>query len=158
MDAPGRPLPLPDDDSALYWAAAARGELAMQRCAACRAFRFPPRAGCARCGSDRSEWVPVSGQGTVASFVVVHPPVLPAFAECVPFAIVLVELAEDPQLRVVGNLSDVAPADVRIGMPVAVAFEPLEEDVVLPQWRPATGAARSVPSSGAPRSAAATRS
>ena len=69
------------------------------------------------------------------SFVVVHGPVLPAFAERVPFAVVLVELEEDPQLRIVGNLLDVAPERVRIGMPVTVDFETVGDDVVLPQWR-----------------------
>ena len=101
------PLPLPDDDSAPYWEAAARGELRMQRCSACRGWRFPPRSRCARCQSDAVEWERVSGRGTVYSFVVAHAPVLPAFAARVPFAIVLVELDEDPQLRVVGNLLDV---------------------------------------------------
>ena len=131
------PLPLPDDDSAPYWEAATRGELRVQRCASCRAWRFPPRPRCPRCGSAATAWERVSGRGTVYSFVVVHPPVLPAFAARVPFAVVLVELAEDPQLRVVGNLLGVPAEQVRIGMPVVVGFETVVAGVALPQWRPA---------------------
>lgn len=134
----GRPLPLADDDTRPYWDAAARGELVVQRCSACRAWRFPPRPMCPRCRSFAMEWERVSGRGTVVSFVVVHGPVLPAFRERVPFAVVLVELAEDPQLRVIGNLHDVAAADVQIGLPVEVAFEAAGEGVVLPQWRSAS--------------------
>jgi uncharacterized OB-fold protein len=130
-----RPLPQPDDDSAPYWEAAVRGELQMQRCASCRAWRFPPRPRCPRCGSDAAEWVRVSGRGTIYSFVVAHAPVLPAFAARVPFAVVLVELAEDPQLRVIGNLQGVPVAEVQIGMRVVAEFETVEGGVVLPQWR-----------------------
>ena len=130
-----RPLPQSDDDSAPYWDAAARGELQMQRCASCRAWRFPPRPRCPRCQSDAAQWQRVSGRGTIFSFVVAHAPVLPAFAARVPFAIVLVELDEDPQLRIVGNLLDVNPDQVRIGMPVVVDFETLADGVAVPQWR-----------------------
>ncbi len=130
-----RPLPLLDDDSAPYWEAAARGELRMQRCSACRAWRFPPRPRCPRCQSDANSWERVSGRGTIYSFVVAHAPVLPAFATRVPFAIALVELEEDPQLRLVGNLLDVAVEDVQIGMRVVVDFETVADGVTLPQWR-----------------------
>ncbi|RIK98150.1 MAG: hypothetical protein DCC71_21210 [Proteobacteria bacterium] len=130
-------MPLPDADTAPYWEAAARGELALQRCDGCDAWRFPPRPGCPRCGSLASRWERASGRGTVWSFVVVHGPVLPAFAERVPFAVVLVELDEDPRLRVVGNLPGVAPARVRIGMRVEACFETVADGVALPQWRSA---------------------
>jgi len=82
-----------------------------------------------------SEWVPVSGRGTIASRVVVHAPVLPAFRARVPYAVVLVELDEDPGLRLVGNVLDAAPEQVRIGLPVRVAFEALNDEITLPQWR-----------------------
>lgn len=77
----------------------------------------------------------MSGRGIIASRVVVHPPVLPAFQERVPYAVVLVELEEDPRLRLVGNVLDAAPEQVRIGLPVEVAFEELTEEITLPQWR-----------------------
>ncbi len=130
-----RPLPLLDDDSAPHWEAASRGELRIQRCTACRGWRFPPRPRCPRCGSDAVEWARVSGRGTVYSFVVAHAPVLPSFAARVPFAVALVELDEDPQLRVVGNLPGVPLAELQIGMRVEVDFEVVADGVALPQWR-----------------------
>jgi uncharacterized OB-fold protein len=133
--SPERPLPLPDDDSAPYWEAAARGELRMQRCTGCRAWRFPPRRRCSRCGSDAAAWERVSGRGTIYSFVVAHAPVLPSFAQRVPFAVVLVELDEDPQLRLVGNLLDATPDEVRVGMHVELVFETVADGVALPQWQ-----------------------
>jgi uncharacterized OB-fold protein len=94
---------------------------------------------CPRCQSLESSWVPVSGRGRVYSFVVAHPPLLPAFAERAPLAIALVELEEGEHLRVVGNLPGEAPADVAIGMPVEVVFETVSPELVLPQWRRRAG-------------------
>ena len=48
---------------------------------------------------------------------------------------VLVELDEDPSLRLVGNLLDCHAEEIRIGSPVRVAFEDLGDGIVLPQWR-----------------------
>ena len=41
-----RPLPYPDRDSEPYWSALSNGELKLQRCNDCGAFRWPPRAIC----------------------------------------------------------------------------------------------------------------
>jgi uncharacterized OB-fold protein len=78
-------------------------------------------------------WERVSGRGTIYSFVVAHPPLLPAFQGRAPMPIVLVELAEDPSLRIVGNVTGDL-ASLRIGAKVAVAFEDVASDVTLPIW------------------------
>jgi uncharacterized OB-fold protein len=88
---------------------------------------------CPRCQSFEAVWVRLSGRGSVFSWVVCHPPLLPAFQA--PLVVLLVELAESPELRVVGNLIDEGGDEIEIGMPVEVAFEELTEDVTLPQWR-----------------------
>ncbi|MCH7709633.1 MAG: hypothetical protein E2O66_11075 [Deltaproteobacteria bacterium] len=107
----------------------------MQRCASCQRYRFHPREMCPHCRSMAAEWRPVSGRGLIFSKVVCHPPVLPAFQDRVPYAVVLVELEEDPNLRLVGNVLDVPPDRVRIGSPVHVAFQEISEEITLPQWR-----------------------
>jgi len=131
------PLPKPDDASAPFWEACARDELRMQRCAECGHWRFPPRPMCPACRSFANEWVRVSGRGEIFSWVVCHPPVLPAFRERTPYAVVLVALAEDPRLRLVGNLQDVPLDSIRIGLPVEVCFEDADEGIRLPMWRAA---------------------
>lgn len=132
MMSPGRPLPLPDADTAFFWEAAARRELHILRCAACGTYIHLPKPVCRACGSR--ELVPsnVSGKATVHSYTVTHQPV-PGFEP--PFAVVLVELAEQKGLRLVSNLVDVAPEDITIGMPVEVTFEPFADDVWLPLFR-----------------------
>jgi uncharacterized OB-fold protein len=134
--APATPLPAPDDATGPYWEACARGELRMQRCAACGHWRFPPRPMCPRCRSFADEWVAVSGRGRVFSWVVCHPPVLPAFRDRAPYAVVLVELEEDPGLRVLGNWRGAPPEAIAIGRPVEVVFEDAGEGISLPHWRP----------------------
>lgn len=130
-----RPLPEPDDASAPFWEAAARHELVLQACTSCGAVRHPPRPVCPACLSWDHDWKPASGRGRVWSWVVAHPPVLPAFAEKAPYNVVVVEL--DEGVRMVGNVLDVSNEEIHEGMLVQVAFEDIEDGVTLPQWRPA---------------------
>jgi uncharacterized OB-fold protein len=106
----------------------------VQRCGTCGALRFPAREVCSRCLSREVSWVPVSGRGTVWSFVVMHQAAHPWFAARVPYAVVQVELEEG--VRMISNLLDVPPAEMRIGMPVEVVFDPVADGVVLPRFRP----------------------
>jgi uncharacterized OB-fold protein len=134
IQAPRRPVPDPDDASAAFWEACARHELVLQTCASCGAVRFPPRPMCPGCTSFEHTWVPASGRGRIWSWVVAHPPVLPAFADRAPYNVVVVEL--DEGVRIIGNVLD-AP-EIREGMDVEVAWEDVEEGVSLPVWRPAS--------------------
>ena len=135
-------LPDPDDDdSAPFWAGTARGELLVQACAACGRRRLPPRPMCPQCRSIETRWERLSGRGTIWSFIVAHPPLLPAYQALAPYNVVTVSLDEDPMLRLVGNLvarpdgpiDEVDPATIRIGEPVRVVFQQID-DVHLPRW------------------------
>ena len=137
------PLPVTDNPiDAPFWEAALRGELTVQRCSACGMRRFPPRPMCPSCQSTELRWDVMSGEGRVWSFVVPHPPLLPTFAKIAPYAVVLVELADDPTIRMVGNLipnadgeiNEVDPTTVAIGAPVSVVFQTVTPDVALPRW------------------------
>lgn len=85
----------------------------------------------------------MSGRGRVWSYVVVHPPLLPAYGEQAPYNAVVVALEEDATIRLVGNLvtgpegrlDEVDPDTIEIGEPVVVCFQQIAEDVTLPRWR-----------------------
>jgi uncharacterized OB-fold protein len=132
---------LDDEISAPFWEGTARGELLVQRCAACGRLRMPPRPMCPQCRSLDVVWEPMSGRGTVWSFAIPHPPLLHAYAELAPYNVVVVALDEDPTIRLVGNLvtaadaplNSVDPSTVEIGQPVTVVFAPVD-DVFLPRW------------------------
>lgn len=135
-------LPDPEDiDAAPFWQGTARGELLVQACAACGQRRMPPRPMCFRCRSLLTRWDKLSGRGTIWSFVVPHPPLLPAYQAVAPYNVITVATEEDVSLRFVGNLlarpdgpiNEIDPASIRIGEKVRVVFQPVE-DLFLPRW------------------------
>lgn len=144
--APALLVPVPDDESAGFWDGTAAGELRMQACTSCGRLRFPPRVMCPSCHSTARHWQAVSGRGIVWSFVVPHSPLLPAYASLAPYNVIVVTLAEDPALRLVGNLvtrpdgpiNEVDPGTIEIGEPVHVVFSeraaPDGGTVAMPEW------------------------
>jgi uncharacterized protein len=125
--------PVRSRDTAFFWDGTAEGELRIQRCGACGTLRHPPGPMCPACGATNPGYVVAAGHGEVYSYVVHHHPPMPGRE--LPFVVALVELAEG--VRVLGELLDVAPDDVRVGMPVEATFLPVDDDLALPAWRPA---------------------
>ena len=76
------------------------------------------------------DYVVASGRGTVFSFVVHHAPQVPG--RTLPFVIALVELSEG--VRMLGELRDVEPAKVEIGMPVNATFIDFPAGESGPAW------------------------
>ncbi|WP_432136631.1 MULTISPECIES: bifunctional MaoC family dehydratase N-terminal/OB-fold nucleic acid binding domain-containing protein [unclassified Streptomyces] len=123
-----RPRPVVNRDNAGFWAGVRDHRLLIQRCTACRTLRLPWLPGCAACGAPGWDTVEACGAGTVHSYVVVHHPRPPGFDP--PYAVALVELAEG--VRTVAGVSGVPYDEVRIGMPVRLAFRAYDEELVLP--------------------------
>lgn len=139
-------VPRGDAETEGFWEGTAVGELRLQACGGCGALRFPPRVMCPRCQSTARHWQTISGRGTIWSFVVCHPPLLPAYAPFAPYPVVTVTLDEGPALRMVGNLlahpdapiNSVDPSTIAIGDQVGVVFtrrhRPDGGEVFLPAW------------------------
>ncbi|MHB8319565.1 MAG: Zn-ribbon domain-containing OB-fold protein [Acidimicrobiales bacterium] len=139
-------VPLTDEESAGFWEGTSLGELRVQACGDCGRLRFPPRVMCPHCHSTVREWRAVSGKGKIWSFVVPHPPLLPAYSELAPYNVIVVELAEGTSLRLVGNLltapggliNEVDPDRIRIGDRVKVVFSvrqaPDGSKIFMPEW------------------------
>jgi uncharacterized OB-fold protein len=129
-----RILPHPSLFTRPYWEAARRHELVIQRCKKCQKHVFYPRYNCIHCGSTDLEWVKASGKGTVYTFTIFRRPSHPAFAEMVPYVVAIVELEEG--VRITTNIVGCDPDSVRVGMPVEVAFEDINEEIALVMFRP----------------------
>jgi hypothetical protein len=86
---------------------------------------------------------PVTGNGMIRSWIVLHDSFLPGFADDLPFVLVDVELDEQRDLRMIGRLLDGPNIALHIGDRVAVAFEDLNDAVSIPAFELArTEAAR----------------
>jgi uncharacterized OB-fold protein len=112
-----------DSDSEGFWQALQDQQLKLDRCQDCRRWQHPPLERCRRCGGEL-RFEAISGRGTVHSFIVVRYPAFPAQADDLPYVIALVDLDEDPTVRVAARL-DAPPEDVSIGLRVASALVPL---------------------------------
>lgn len=109
--------------------------LAIQRCKACRRFFHPPIPTCLECRCDELAFEPVSGRGTVHARTIMHDSRVQGFGDAVPFAVVAVELDEQPGLLLVSNLLDIEPEEIRVGLKVEVDFELIANGFALPQFR-----------------------
>ena len=127
-----RPLPERTELAAGYWEAAKRHELAVQRCEDCGALRHYPQELCPTCLSPAVEWATLSGRGTIYTFVVSHAAFHPFFEDRLPYVVATIELEEG--VRVLSEL-DEPPEQVRIGAPVEVFFEELDDETTLPRFR-----------------------
>jgi uncharacterized OB-fold protein len=129
-----RPVPHADRDSTPWWEALARHELRFQRCTRCRAWRFPPRAICNRCGSFEHDWEPVSGRATVASWIVNHHAFSADFTP--PYAVVTVRLDEQDDVLVIGSFAGDLH-QLHTGSTVTATFDDVADGVTLLSWSPA---------------------
>lgn len=144
-DSPPYPTPPPSPVglNADWYRLAAQGQLHFQRCTSCPTWRHPPRVLCATCGSGEWTWEPSSGQGRLFSWTVTHQPLHPDFAEHVPYAVVVVELAEGP--RIVCSVRDIPNESLVLDLPVEIGLAQVSDDIALPYARPATTQSRPDP-------------
>lgn len=132
MSGAARKLPALEPDSAFFWQSGEDGTLRIQRCSDCRMWQHPPFPRCTSCGSEAVMPEAVSGRGRVAAYTINYEQWVPGLE--VPFVFASVELEEQAELYVFTNI--LAPVDgVRIGMPVSVSFEHID-DVWLPMFSP----------------------
>ncbi|MDF1719427.1 MAG: Zn-ribbon domain-containing OB-fold protein [Minwuia sp.] len=124
------PLPPPNAESQAFWDAARDGHLLLTRCTACDAVQFPPQHSCTACGGTTGNPFTASGTGEIFTFTINHRAPSPAFKARAPYIIALVDLAEGPRLMM--NVINCAPEDVKIGMTVKIVFE-ARGDMALPQ-------------------------
>lgn len=130
-----RLVPAPDDETAGFFEAARRHELAIRVCSRCGATLHLPRSWCAECRAGATEWRVVKGNARLYSWTTVMHPAHPAF-EC-PYTVVLVELAECPEVRLVGVLP--GEPDLEPGMDLEVSFDDVGDGMTIPQFVPTAG-------------------
>jgi uncharacterized OB-fold protein len=108
-----------------FWTSGRDGVLRIQRCERCRRWVHPPRPRCPSCLAADLDFEGTSGQATVWSYTINRQ----AWSDdvIVPYGIAIVELPEQPGLRLTTRIVDVPVEDIRIGLPVRVVFESVDE-------------------------------
>ena len=79
---------------------------------------MPPLERCRRCGAPTT-FEPISGNGTIYTFIVQRQPAVVGYFDQVPYAVALVDIDEQPGVRLPGRVVDIDPDDVTIGMRVS---------------------------------------
>ena len=106
--------------AAWYSANSAAAAVTAQRCGNGH-WRHPARYRCAVCQSDRWSFVALAGSAVVESWTVTRRPLHVAFAEAVPYAIVVAQSDEGPRLFV--QLRTATPGAVAIGDAISLAVD-----------------------------------
>jgi len=127
----------PDEWTLPFWRAASEHRLVAPKCIHCGAFRMPPTPFCWKCRRQEIDWIELSGRGTVYTFVIARQALIPQLADAVPNVVAVIELDDAPGCRLVGNVLNVEPESVEIGMPVVVAWDDVNETVTIPRFVPA---------------------
>jgi uncharacterized OB-fold protein len=128
-----RPLPRRRGFAGEFYDFCKKHELRFQRCTDCGTWRHVPRDMCAQCGSFNWEWAQSSGKGKLFSWTTAVQPMLPQFTDLVPYSPVVIEM--DEGVRLVSWLTNVPPEELRLGLPVEVAFDDVTAEVTLPKFK-----------------------
>ena len=135
-ELPFRLLPRVTAENEHFWTGGAEGELRLLYCTACRTWIHPPQPICPECLGESIEVRATSGRANLHTYTVNHHPWIPGFDP--PYVIAIVELAEDPRVRLTTNLVNCDEADLQIGMALRVCFEEREDGIFLPLFEPET--------------------
>jgi uncharacterized OB-fold protein len=130
-----RPIPVPNEWTKPFWDSAKQGVLKLQRCQACRRFQHPPYPTCVTCMAIDLAFEPVSGKGAIYTYTIMYHVGDKRFASAVPYASIIVELDDAPGALMAGNLLDAQYTEAKVGRRVEVTFQPLNDDITLPQFR-----------------------
>jgi uncharacterized OB-fold protein len=121
----------PSEETAPFWAAAARGVLLVKSCAACGQAHYYPRARCPYCLSPDTEWRETKGEGVIYTLSVMRR------GPKAPYALAYVTLDEGP--AVLTNIVDCDLDALEIGQRVKVKFQAVEDGRHVPMFTPIGG-------------------
>ena len=109
-----------------FWRELEHHRLSFPHCARCDKFHWYPMKRCPTCLTEEIEWVPISGDARLYSWTTVHHRFDPTSGPEVPYIVALLEFPNAPGIRLISNVVDTDPIDLKIGMALIPCFGPLE--------------------------------
>jgi uncharacterized protein len=131
------PVPTPDAIGRFFWDGVAEHVLLILRCDRCGTYIHLPREVCRVCLSTELTPAEVSGRAELSTWTIPQAPFDPYYQQHVGYVLAVVELVEQPHLKMVTNVVDCPEDALRIGMPLEVTFRELVPGVTLPLFAPA---------------------
>ncbi len=134
---PFRILPRLTEQNREFWQGGERNELRFWRCQDCAYYIHPPQPLCPMCFSKNMGVEAVCGDATLTSFSINYQPWMPGPE--LPYVVAIVEMVEQPGLRLTTNLVNCPIDQIRCDMAVQVIFEHHEDadgDIWLPLFEP----------------------
>lgn len=126
----------PSPETAGFWEGVKRHELLLKHCPHCGKLHHPRRILCSGCGESGLGWQRAGGKGTVYSMSEVHR-TTGEFSPSTPYVVGICELAEGVHMftRFLPRQGEPDNAAIRIGVPVQLEFQVLEQGMLLPVFR-----------------------
>jgi uncharacterized OB-fold protein len=94
------------------------------RCRTCGRIHFPPRQVCDACCGREFDVIRMADTGRILTYTVVHV-APPAFAQEVPYVVAILEM--DDGARLMAQVADVSPEEVKIGARVRLEFRKVRQ-------------------------------
>lgn len=130
MSTQSFPRPLMGFYDQPMWESIHAKAMRLQRCRACGSFQYPPAPACVDCLGEELDWVPLSGEGVIASWVVYHRQYLDHYPA--PYNVITVRLKEGPLFA--SNLVGPWPTGSWIGAAVRLVYVDFPDGTVLPRF------------------------
>ncbi len=111
-------------DDKEYWDGLKQNKLLVRQCNKCGKITRADRKFCPDCLSDDYKLNEVEPKGTIYSFVVFHKPFHKSFEDKVPYVVATIDL--DCGVRILANIINCEPTDVKCAMRVSGIYEPQE--------------------------------
>lgn len=102
-----------------------RYRLTGSSCKKCGKVHFPPSKICRRCGSKELEDCKLPEKGKVLTYTVIRTPPK-GYEHYAPYVVGIIELKN--KVKIISQITDVAPEEVKIGMEVEATFRKVRED------------------------------
>src|SRR5260370_19952141 len=134
----GMPMPDPARSGSFhhgFWEAARTHELVVQRCRSCSNFQFGPEEICYQCHGFDLQWERVEPSGRIFSWERIWHSSNPALKDALPYVVVLVELPQAGNVRMLGNLLGDPKREPPISGKVEAGFRDHHQGFTLVQWR-----------------------